>query len=141
MHLPKNEKRSDNMKTVLVFGTFDLFHPGHQFFLREAEKYGDRLVVIVARDKNVERIKGRLPVNNEQERLASVASFASVDEARLGYEDWGKHLKVLEDVAPDVICLGYDQKARIPEGSWEIIRLPAHEPETYKSSLLRSQIG
>lgn len=141
MHLPKNEKRSDSMKTVLVFGTFDLFHPGHEFFLREAEKRGDRLVVIVARDKNVERIKGRFPIDNEETRLKNVASFVSVDEARLGYEDWGKHLQVLEDVEPDVICLGYDQKARIPEGKWEVVRLPAHQPETYKSSLLRAGLA
>ncbi|MCK5249408.1 MAG: adenylyltransferase/cytidyltransferase family protein, partial [Spirochaetaceae bacterium] len=38
------------MKTVLVFGTFDVIHPGHQWFLRNAARHGDRLVAVVSRD-------------------------------------------------------------------------------------------
>jgi cytidyltransferase-like protein len=129
-----------SQKTVLAFGTFDVFHKGHEYFLREARKHGDRLVVVVARDGNVTHLKGRAPHDNEQQRLANVAAFTGVDEARLGYEEWGKHLQVLEDVKPDVICLGYDQRAKLPEdGPWEVVRLEAFEPETYKSSLLRPQ--
>lgn len=126
------------MKTVLAFGTYDVFHKGHEYFLREAARLGDRLVVIVARDSNVERIKGRLPHDNEDTRRNNVATFESVDEARLGYEEWGKHLQVLTDVAPDVIVLGYDQKAKLPP-EWEskVVRIAAFEPETYKSSKLR----
>lgn len=128
-----------SQKTVLAFGTFDLFHKGHGYFLREAKKYGDRLVVVVARDANVEHIKGRRPHENEQIRLQSLLDCGFVDEARLGYEEWGKHLQVLDDVKPDVICLGYDQRAHLPEGSWQVIRIDAFEPDTYKSSLLRPQ--
>jgi cytidyltransferase-like protein len=127
-----------NTRTVLVFGTFDVFHKGHEFFLREARKHGDQLVVVVARDSNVEQIKGRAPHDREDVRLHNVRQCDVVDEARLGYEEWGKHLQVLEDVAPDVICLGYDQRAKLPEGGpWTVVRLPAFEPEKYKSSLLR----
>lgn len=126
------------MKTVLAFGTFDVFHKGHEYFLREAKTYGDRLVVIVARDGNVERLKGRRPYDSEDERLQHVAAFDGVDEARLGYEDWTKRAQVLLDVAPDVICLGYDQRAKLPESDkWQVVRIAAFEPEKYKSSLLR----
>lgn len=125
------------MKTVLTFGTYDVFHPGHDFFLREAAQHGERLVVIVARDSNVERIKGRAPHDNEQTRLRNVQNHPAVTEARLGYQEWGKHLQVLEDVQPDVICLGYDQHAKLPEGPWDVHRLSAHYPEKYKSSLIR----
>lgn len=133
------------MKTVLAFGTFDLFHPGHEFFLRTASTYGDRLIVIVARDTNVERIKKRTPIDTEDVRQKKVAAFLSTlgiqeHEARLGYEEWGKHLQVLTDVAPDVICLGYDQHARIPEGAWSVVTLDAYKPEIYKSSLLRTTV-
>lgn len=126
------------MKTVLAFGTYDVFHKGHEYFLREASKLGDRLVVVVARDANVERLKGRKPHDSEDVRLQNVAAFEVVDEARLGYEEWGKHLQVLTDVAPDVIALGYDQKAKLPQ-EWEAkaVRLESFEPETYKSSKLR----
>jgi len=125
------------MKTVLAFGTYDLFHLGHEYFLREAKKYGDRLVVVVARDANVERIKGRSPQQDEETRRAVVEEFEAVDEAVLGYEEWGKHMRVLEDIAPNVICLGYDQKAQLPEGDWKVVVIDSFEPEKYKSSLLR----
>lgn len=125
------------MKRVLVFGTFDVFHPGHDFFLQEAAKRGDELYVVVARDSNVLRIKGRFPQDSEDTRLGNVAKHPSVTNARLGYNEWGKHLQVLEDIHPDVICLGYDQKAKIPEGSFHVERLPSFYPEKYKSSLLR----
>lgn len=126
------------MKRVLVFGTFDLLHPGHDFFLREAASYGDELYVVVARDANVVRIKGRAPQDSEDLRLARVAAHPSVTHARLGYEEWGKHLQVLQDIAPDVICLGYDQHAKIPDGAYQIVRIPSFHPEIYKSSLLRA---
>jgi len=125
------------MKTVLAFGTYDLFHLGHEYFLREAKKYGDRLVVVVARDANVERIKGRSPQQDEETRRAVVEEFEAVDEVVLGYEEWGKHMRVLEDIAPNVICLGYDQKAQLPEGDWKVVVIDSFEPEKYKSSLLR----
>ncbi|HEY4500387.1 MAG TPA: adenylyltransferase/cytidyltransferase family protein, partial [Candidatus Paceibacterota bacterium] len=47
------------MKRVMVFGTFDILHPGHLYFLRAAKKLGDYLIVSLARDVNVRKIKGR----------------------------------------------------------------------------------
>lgn len=123
-------------KTVLTFGTFDLLHEGHKFFLREAKQYGDRLIVIIARDKNVARIKGKYPHDDEDTRRRNVAAVDAVHEARLGYEDWAQHQSVLQDIQPDVVCLGYDQRGHIPAGSWRVVRLAAYLPEKYKSSLL-----
>ncbi len=45
------------MTTVMCFGTFDILHPGHLYFLRECEKYGDELIVVIARDATVEKVK------------------------------------------------------------------------------------
>jgi FAD synthetase len=44
-------------KTVMTFGTFDRLHPGHEYYLSEARKYGDCLITVVARDKTVVDIK------------------------------------------------------------------------------------
>lgn len=44
-------------KIVMAFGTFDVFHPGHEYYLTQAKKYGDILIVVVARDKTVEKVK------------------------------------------------------------------------------------
>lgn len=98
-------------KLVLASGTFDLLHLGHVKYLEEAKKTGGKnakLVVIVARDKTVEKRKGRKPVMPEDHRRALVESLKVVDEALLGYENFDIS-KVIEDIKPDVIAVGYDQ--------------------------------
>jgi len=98
-------------KVVLASGIFDLLHLGHVKFLEDAKKAGGenaKLVVIVARDKTVEKTKGRKPIISEEQRRTLVESLKVVDEAVLGYEnlDIGEFI---ENIKPDVIALGYDQ--------------------------------
>ena len=68
------------VKKVFVSGCFDLLHSGHVEFFREAAKYGD-LYVALGSDKTVFELKGRLPVNSEQERLFMVKSLSFVKDA------------------------------------------------------------
>jgi len=91
---------------VLVGGTFDLLHPGHVYLLEEASKYG-RVYVIVARDKNSERFKGKKPVNSEAQRLFMVKNLKQVYDATLGEDDV---IAGVLKVKPDIIVLGPDQK-------------------------------
>lgn len=128
------------MKKVLTFGTFDLFHMGHFFYLKHCREFGDHITVIVARDVNVQRNKNRFPWEGEQTRLAKLQRSGLVDEAHLGYEDWTRHLEVLQDVQPDVICLGYDQKAKVPQGSYQVVRIKPYKPEIYKTSLIKASV-
>lgn len=98
-------------KVVLASGVFDLLHIGHVRFLEDAKKAGGasaKLVVIIAKDTTVERIKGRKPIMSEDQRLALVESLKVVDEAVMGYEglDIGE---VIDKIKPDVIALGWDQ--------------------------------
>lgn len=132
------------MKKVLVFGAFDILHPGHLNFLEQAKKYGDYLVVVIGRDKNIEKIKKRKPINHESTRLAAVQSIATVDHAVLGYLH-NKH-KIIKEIEPDIICLGYDQHTYTNDLdkilldynlNVNVIRLEPHHPEKYKSSKLR----
>jgi len=106
--LTTNKKR----KIVLASGAFDLLHYGHVYYLSQARKAGGedaKLVVIVAKDKTVERLKGDKPIIPEDQRRAVVESLKVVDEAILGYEDMDM-LKVIEKVKPDIIALGYDEE-------------------------------
>ncbi|MEE9585895.1 MAG: adenylyltransferase/cytidyltransferase family protein [Nitrososphaerales archaeon] len=100
---------------VVVFtgGVFDIIHPGHLFTLLSANKLGDVLVVSVARDKTVKKIKSRFPLNNEKTRVDLVGSLRCVDLALLGSET--DIFEVVERVRPDVIALGYDQKHDVDE--------------------------
>ena len=98
---------------VLASGVFDLVHYGHIRFIEEAKKLGgenSRLVVIVARDKTVERLKGRRPIIPEDQRRAVVESLKPVDEAILGYEDLSFE-ETIAKIKPDVIAVGYDQRS------------------------------
>jgi len=97
---------------VLASGAFDLLHYGHVYYLTNAKKAGGenaKLVVIVAKDKTVEKLKGNRPIIPEEQRRALVESLKVVDEAILGYENMDL-LGVIEKVKPDVIALGYDEE-------------------------------
>jgi len=72
------------MKKVMCAGTFDIIHPGHLYYLSEAKKHGDKLVVVVARDNTSEKFKGKKPVHSERERLEAVKMLNIVNEAVLG---------------------------------------------------------
>ncbi len=95
----------DTMK-VVVAGTFDILHPGHIYFLKEASSHGD-LHVIIARDENVKKIKGKKPIFNENERKLIIESIKFVKKAYLG--DKKDFFKVIEKIEPDIIFLGPDQ--------------------------------
>jgi FAD synthetase len=99
-------------KVVLASGAFDLLHYGHVYYLSEAKKAGGenaKLVVIVAKDRTVEKFKSAKPIISEDQRRAVVESLKVVDEAILGYEDMDM-LRVIEKVKPDIVALGYDEE-------------------------------
>lgn len=127
---------------VLCCGTFDHLHPGHEYFLRAAAALGDELYVVIARDENVMRVKGRRPDHCESERRARVAALGIAADVRLGHRG-NDFLRVVEEIGPHVIALGYDQSApallaaSFPE--CRIVRLEPYGPERYKSSLLRQR--
>jgi FAD synthetase len=93
------------MKRVVAQGTFDILHPGHLHYLREARSYGDELHVIVARRENVTHKEP--PILPDRQRREMVAALDPVDHARLGHlEDI---FVPIEEIDPDVIVLGHDQ--------------------------------
>jgi FAD synthetase len=132
---------------------FDLLHLGHVKFLEEAKQASGKdaeLLVIVARDSTVQRMKGRKPVMPENQRRALVESLKVVDEAVLGTEDFDIG-EVIDHFKPDVIALGYDQmemEARVREYvnkrglRVRIVRLGKFEnDELSSSSKIREKIA
>ncbi|MCI2414899.1 MAG: cytidylyltransferase family protein [Candidatus Aramenus sp.] len=111
------DPESDVSKRVFVGGTFDIIHPGHIEFLKEASRLG-RVYVSVARDANSEKAKGRRPINDENQRLEVVKSIRYVYSAFLGDEK--DFLKSVEKVKPDVIFLGPDQKVDVEKLKQEL---------------------
>jgi len=94
------------MVKVMATGTFDLLHMGHIYYLREAKKLGDTLVVVVATDKTVRKLKHE-PITPQETRVSLIKELRMVDEAYLGHED--DIYAIVEEIKPDVIALGFDQ--------------------------------
>ena len=84
-----------------------MLHLGHVHYLTEAKKLGDELVVVVARDSTARKFKHQ-PITSEDMRRDLVEALKPVDRAVLGHE--GNIYDILDEVKPDVVALGYDQK-------------------------------
>lgn len=95
-------------KKVFVSGCFDLLHSGHIAFFQEASTYGD-LYVAVGSDKTVYDLKGRAPVNREDERLFMIKSVRGVKDAFVaqgsGMLDF---LEEFNDLRPDIFIVNED---------------------------------
>ena len=97
----------------MVFGTFDGLHKGHLNFFEQAKNFTKNsfLIVSIARDKNVFKIKGKYPSLKEKKRVILVRGCKLVDRAVLsGVKN---HLPHIIKMNPDIIALGYDQKAYV----------------------------
>ncbi len=93
------------MVRVLATGTFDILHPGHLTYFKESKKLGDELIVIVARDVNVNH-KPK-PIIPEEQRVEMVEALSIVDKVLLGSET--DIFEPLYEIEPDIITVGYDQ--------------------------------
>ena len=134
------------MTRIMVFGTFDMIHAGHENLFQQAHKLADDpyLIVSIATDENVARIKGKRPHHTQEERRELAASNQLVDEAVIG--DSVGYLDHVVAAKPDIIALGYDQTGEYVEHleedlarsglSTKVMRLQAFEPERLKTSKL-----
>ena len=100
----------DARRLVFTNGVFDIVHPGHVRYLRDARALGDALVVAVNSDRSVRANKGPgRPINPEQERAEVLAALASVDAVVLFDEDTPR--EVIARLQPDVLVKGSDWAA------------------------------
>jgi FAD synthetase len=139
-------------KTVLAFGSFDILHPGHIEYLREARRLGDRLIVVIARDESVRLFKKSDPVMKQDDRAFLVGSLMMVDKAVIGepLERTSDVYNIFLKYRPDVIALGYDQRVDVEEMKrWlarhkikaKIVRVNKRLDESwYKSSKVKARL-
>lgn len=92
------------MKKVLVGGCFNIIHPGHIYFLKQAKKFGDELIVVLTNDKNNKKPYA-IPA---KERKKLLESLNIADKVLIG--DFQDKTKIVEKVKPHIIALGYDQE-------------------------------
>ncbi len=134
------------MKTVMIFGTFDIVHHGHLHLFKQARKQGDRLIAVVARDQRVKKLK-KTPVHTEKERKYFLEQIRLIDEVLLG--DQKDVYKVIKKFQPNVIVLGYDQvhfidnlKEKIKEFDLniKIVRAKPYKDKKFKTTHIRKNL-
>lgn len=112
------------MKTILTYGTFDLFHIGHLNILKRLKAQGDRLIVGVSTDE-FNAIKGKRPIVPFDQRIEIVRSIRFVDEA-IAEESWDQKREDITKYGVNVFGIGEDWKGKFDdlEDQVEVIYLP-----------------
>lgn len=101
------------MKTVLTYGTFDLFHIGHLNMLKRLKDKGDRLIVGVSTDE-FNALKGKRPIVPFEQRIEIVRSIRYVDEA-IPESTWEQKRNDISKYGVDVFGIGEDWKGRFDD--------------------------
>lgn len=126
----------------IVFGVFDNFHPGHEYFLKEADSLCEHLTVVVTLSEMVRLLKKDEPLRSFEERAASIRNFNEAYEVIAGDSSlgaWG----IFERDAFDIVILGYDQEgiaSELKRMGIEYASLEAHLPAVHKSKFYRNKI-
>jgi len=100
--------RAAGETVVFTNGVFDLLHPGHIRYLRDAKALGDVLIVGLNSDRSARALgkaPGR-PINPEQERAEVLAALAPVDAVVMFDEDTPH--AIVSALQPDVLVKGAD---------------------------------
>lgn len=107
--------RSQLSGQTLVLGTgcFDLLHVGHLYFLKDARKQGDVLIIGINSDQAVRAIKGATrPIIRQEDRAELIAAFRFVDHVFI-YDDV-KADECILNLKPDVYAIGEESVKAYP---------------------------
>lgn len=113
-----------NYKTVITYGTFDMFHIGHLRLLQRAKQYGSRLIVAVSTD-HFNSIKGKKVVFPYRQRAEIVRNIKGVDMV-IPEKNWSQKVRDIETYNVDVFVMGADWKGKFDELDQfcEVVYLP-----------------
>lgn len=101
------------MKTVITYGTFDLFHVGHVRLLQRARSLGDRLIVGISTDK-FNHLKGKRTIIPFEQRIEVVSSCRFVDQV-IGEDSWDQKRHDILLHKADVFVMGNDWRGKFDE--------------------------
>ncbi|PLW79478.1 glycerol-3-phosphate cytidylyltransferase [Candidatus Woesearchaeota archaeon] len=98
------------MKTVITYGTFDMFHIGHLKLLERAKELGDRLIVAVSSDE-LNKVKGKKVIIPYDQRAKIVESIKFVDMV-IPEDNWEQKIKDVKDNNVDIFVMGDDWEGK-----------------------------
>jgi glycerol-3-phosphate cytidylyltransferase len=112
------------MKTVITYGTFDLFHVGHLRLLQRLRGLADRLVVGVSTDEfNI--VKGKKTVVPFEHRIEIVRAVRYVDDA-FPERHWEQKREDIRRESAAIFAMGDDWVGKFDdlEDVCEVVYLP-----------------
>jgi glycerol-3-phosphate cytidylyltransferase len=112
------------MKTVITYGTFDLFHIGHVNLLRRLRELGDRLVVGCSTDE-FNALKGKRTVMPYAHRTEILKSIRYVDDV-FPEDNWEQKRTDIVREKADIFAMGNDWVGKFDDLSdlCEVVYLP-----------------
>lgn len=112
--------QSEGQTIVMTNGCFDIIHPGHVTYLKQAKALGNKLIVAVNSDASVSHLKGPTrPINRLQDRMTVLSALGSVDYVVSFDEDTPQ--KLISRVLPDILVKGGDYKVEEIAGHKEVL--------------------
>lgn len=100
-------------KTLITYGTFDLFHIGHVRLLKRIKERGDKLIVAVSTDE-FNKSKGKKTIIPFNQRKEIVESIKYVDLV-IPENDWNQKRDDIKTYNIDEFVMGNDWEGKFDE--------------------------
>ncbi|ABR74186.1 glycerol-3-phosphate cytidylyltransferase [Actinobacillus succinogenes] len=97
-------------KTIITYGTFDLFHIGHLKLLQRLKALGDKLIVAVSTDE-FNQGKGKTTVIPYEHRAEIVANIKCVDLV-IPESSWEQKITDVQKYDVDIFAIGNDWEGK-----------------------------
>lgn len=117
------------MKTILTYGTFDLFHVGHVRLLERLKALGDRLIIGCSTDE-FNNLKGKKCIFSYKDRYEILCACKYVDFV-FAEESWEQKVADVKKYNVDMFSIGDDWAGEFDfleaEGHCRVVYLPRTE--------------
>ncbi len=94
------------IKTIITYGTFDMFHIGHLKLLQRQKELGDKLIVAVSTDEFNEEKNKKTLIPYDQ-RVEIIKNIKCVDEV-IAEKSWDQKINDIEKYNVDIFSIGDD---------------------------------
>lgn len=120
---------------VITFGTYDLFHIGHENILKRAKNLGKKLIIGVSSDElNIK--KNKISVNDINKRILDVSNYSEFHFIEESLEQKDEYIKLYN---ANLLVMGDDWKNKFDWCSCPCMYLP--RTPNISTTLLKTQIN
>lgn len=114
-------------KTIITYGTFDMFHIGHLRLLQRLKKLGDKLIVAVSTDEfnAVKEKKILIPFEQRKEIVLNIRCVDSV----ISEKNWDQKIDDIVKYGVDIFAIGDDWEGKFDylKSYCDVVYLPRTE--------------